>query len=227
MGRKKVLVKKLIVTLDTKGLSDSKKLEKFGKVCTGIDSDSIYSAISPTTADTRVAISVVQKQVTQRDNLLVQAQTLTVSINSGMNGLNNTFVDFYVPFVQQTAAGDAEKVAETGLSTKADGTVAPDNVQTVTGFGLTTGTIAQSFDAHWDALPKKLTKEYSVEISLNPRDAVPVWAHKLSTSKSTALLTNLPLNQEVGVRIITVGKKDGVESIPCAAIIRTVVNPHN
>jgi hypothetical protein len=227
MGRKKVLVKKLIVTLNTKGLSDSAKLEKFGKVCNGIDGDAIYGAIQPPTATTRSAINVVQKQVTQRDDLLVQAQTLTVSINTGMSGLNNTFVDFYVPFVQQNAAGNAEKVAETGLSTKADGTVAPDNVQTVTGFGLSTGTIAQSFDAHWDALPKKLTKEYSVEISLNPRDVIPVYVHKMSTSKSTALLTNLPLNQEVGVRIITVGKKDGVESIPSKPIIRMVVDPHN
>ena len=144
-----------------------------------------------------------------------------------MSDLNNTFVDDYIPFVQKQAAGNEAKVTETGLSIKADATVAPTEVKTVINFGLTTGSVAQSFDAHWDALPKKLTKGYNVEISLNPRAEVPLYVYKMSTSKSTALITDLPLNAEVGVRIVTLGKKDGVQSYPCTPIIRTVVNPHS
>ena len=224
---KKKLVKKLIVVLDIANKTDSQKLDKFGNICNGIDGDSSFSAITPTTASTRLLIAGVQTNVTLRDTLLTQIKTITVNVNKAIEDINNVMVDSYAKQVQVISNGNKTKVTGTGFSIKSDGTVAPDNVQTVTGLGLTIGSVNNSFEVQWDALPKKLTKEYRIEISLNPRDVTPIYTHKMSTSKKSALLTNLPNDKEVGVRVITVGKKDGVESDPCTPVIRTVVNPNN
>jgi hypothetical protein len=218
---------KYIVTLNLKGKSDLVKLVKYKSITLGMDGDVIYAGADPTTISTRLLITDVGTKISDRDVLLVQAKTLTSEITAKMDDLNTIFVDEYAPFVQKQAGNVLAKITETNFSVKDGPTAAPDVVPVVTGFGVTTGSVARSFDAHWDALSNKVAKEYDVRISLNPNDPIPLYTHYLSTKKSKALITDLPLDKEVGVEIVTVGKKDGVESDPCTPIIRMVVNPHS
>ena len=95
MARGRVLAKKLIVVLDTRGKTDTQKLGKYNTVCDGIDSDSIFSGITPATADTRVVISDIQGKIRRRDALQIQAIAMTADIASNFKDLNNTFVDDY------------------------------------------------------------------------------------------------------------------------------------
>ncbi len=224
----KKAIKKMIVVLGLAHKTDDEKITKYEEVIAGLDANiPIFGVMTPTTASTTVKINFVVNEMSVRDGHIASAHTLALSIFGHMNELNDIYVDNYLPVIQTKAAGDSAKVALVHLTTKADAGVNPDEIPEVENLSITTGHVNRSFDVHWDTLDKKKVRGYNVMISVNPTAPVPLYTLYLFTKKSKCIIKDQILGTDVGIKIVSLGKKDGVQSDGSNIIIRKVVNPHN
>jgi len=217
------LVLKLIVVLNLAGATVAQKLTKYGKICDGLDANPIpFPAPVPTTIISRGKITAVNTLIAQRAAKEVEVVTLTKTIGEKMDDLNLTFAGGYMSYVQTQSAGVESVAKSAGYDVKKPGTSAPDVVPPPEGVVTTRGTIPGTLVGHCDSVEGLGIKQFDIQVSYNPNDASPVYVHKMYTSKTTGtVIPGLPINSEVGVRYVAIGKKTGVESIPSIPYIRS------
>ena len=222
------VVKKFLVALGLSHKTDHEKIEKYEEVIVGLEADVYtFGIMDPTTGSTTTKINFVKNEIVEKNIMENNLRTKNVSISGHMDELGDIFQDKYIPVIQTKADPHVEKVTELGLKMKAEAGVNPDEIPEVENLSVTTGHVNRSLNSHWDTIDKKLVRGYNVMISVNPLAPAPIYTLYMFTKKSTCLIKDQILGGDVGIKIVSLGKKDGVQSEGCAAVIRKVVNPHN
>ncbi len=219
--RKAIL--KVIFVLNLVGKTVAQKLQKYVEICDGLDANSAsLPTPNPTTTVARGKITVVKNNITARQELWDQADAKTVLINAGMDDLNIVFSDNYMGYVQTLVATNKAVGIAVGYGVKKPGTAAPDTIAPPQGVVTSQGKTPDSLKGHCDSYKGLGVKQIEIQMCLNPRAAVAlqIWTHKMFTGKTTQEIPGLPLNTEVGIRYVFIGKKAGVESLPSAPFIR-------
>ena len=217
--RKAILKVVFVLMLANKSIAD--KLLKYSAICNGLDAQvASLPTPTPTTASTRLIIAEVNSNITDRQNLWDAADAKTVLINNGMETLNGIFVNDYMGYVQSTVAGNKDVGIAVGYGVKKPGTAAPDAIAPPTGVVCSQGKTPDSLKFHCDSFKGLGVKEVDIQVCLLPRAPIPVYVHWMYTGATSEDVTGLPLNTEVGVRAVFIGKKAGVESLPSAPFIR-------
>ena len=219
--RKAIL--KVIFVLNIWGKTIAQTLDKYSEICDGLDANiATLPTPDPATSATRDQIQAVKDDVIARQNLWNAADAKTVSINKGMSDLNVVFVNDYMGYVQKKVADNKAVGIAVGYGVKKPGTAAPDTIAPPQGVVTSQGKTPDSLMGHCDSYKGLGVKEIEIQICLNPR-ATPelqIWVHKMFTGDTSQNIPALPLNTEVGVRYVFIGKKAGVESLPSDPFIR-------
>jgi len=219
--RKAILKVIFVLSLGNKTVAE--KLQKYLEICNGLDANVIkLPAPIPLTSDTRNAIQDVKDLVSERQDLWSAADAKTVLIKQGMDALNITFANDYMSYVQKKVADDKAVGIAVGYGVKKPGTSAPDTIAPPEGVVTSQGKTPDSLKGHCDSYKGLGVKQIEIQICLNPRSLpdAQIWVHKMFTGACSEDIPGLPLNTEVGVRYIFIGKKAGVESLPSLPFIR-------
>jgi hypothetical protein len=124
----KKLNKKLIVTSNQFGLSESDKIQDSKDKADAMEEfPTIVPGINPTPASVKSTLSGIDTNVSKRKLLLEEAQGITGLINADLEKVSNIFVDKWCKQIQDASGIDANKVKQLKFGVKGiyDGQSAP------------------------------------------------------------------------------------------------------
>ncbi len=126
MVTKKKLIKKLIVTVNLDGLTETERIKKMTDMAIAAQNNpTVVPGLSPTPAQVITRIQAETSLMVQRDTMRASQKQLTAQIYQADFDLKNIFTDQWAPLVQQTIGNDVSKAKLLGFGIKGmdDGSV--------------------------------------------------------------------------------------------------------
>jgi len=115
----KKLVKKVIVTSNLKGLSETELVKAVNdKIQAALNNTSIVPALNPTPAQMQTKTQSLSALLVTRDTLKAQQKQNTALILQATSDILNNINSQWIPYIQQQIAGDISKAKLLGFGVK-------------------------------------------------------------------------------------------------------------
>jgi hypothetical protein len=187
--------------LELETLTDQQTVDLATLIATQLTGNAAFSTPNPTIAALTTMRNDVATLLSERANLLAEAQAKTLAIRAALDTLRAGLTQ-EASYVETVANGDATLIASAGMQI-ADTPAAVGEMPQVELLQTTQGDEAGEVDLQWQPIRRGL-KSYVIEKSASP-DGQSAWVHAQVETRSRASVKGLTSGTRYWFRVAGVG----------------------